>query len=68
MKKILVAIIAIIDGLFLVGATLMVTLGIIYATTINAEYLLLLLGPFPIAWIHKKFNNVCDRLNGGTDE
>lgn len=68
MKKILVAIIAIIDGLFLVGATLMVTLGIIYSTTISAEYLLLLLGPFPIAWIHKKLNIICDRLNGGTDE
>lgn len=68
MKKILVAIIAIIDGLFLVGATLMVILGIIYATTINAEYLLLLLGPFPIAWIHKKLNNICDRLDGGKNE
>ena len=58
MKKIKVAIIAIIDGLVLITAITATMLGLIYSTNISAEYLLLILAPAPAAWIHIKLSNL----------
>lgn len=67
MKKIKVAIIAIIDGLILVTAMTAVFLGIIYTTTISAEYFLLMLAPAPAVWLHTKLYKLCERLNDTQD-
>lgn len=64
MKKFKVATIAIIDGLIIIAAVVAAILGLIYATTISAEYLLLILAPAPAAWLHLKLNKICDRING----
>lgn len=64
MKKIVIAVIAILDGLLLVVATMAVVLGFIYATTISAEYLLLLLIPVPVYFIHRAAYRFCDKLQG----
>lgn len=64
MKKIKVAIIAIVDGLLIVTAIIACMLGLIYATTVSAEYLLLILAPAPAAWLHTKLSKLCDRING----
>lgn len=68
MKKFKVATIAIIDGLVIIAAIVATFLGLIYATTISAEYLLLILAPAPAAWLHSKFNKFCDKINGGIHE
>lgn len=64
MKKIVIAVIAILDGILLVAATMAVVLGFIYATTISAEYLLLLLTPVPVYFIHRAAYRFCDKLQG----
>ena len=63
MKKIKVAIIAIIDGLVLITAITATMLGLIYSTNISAEYLLLILAPAPAAWIHIKLSKLCDKIH-----
>ncbi len=64
MKKFTIAIIAIFDGLLMACATAAVMLGIIYATTISAEYLLLMLAPVPVWFIHRAAYRFCDKLQG----
>ena len=64
MKKIVIAVIAFLDGLLLVVATMAVVLGFIYVTTISAEYLLLLLIPVPVYFIHRAAYRFCDKLQG----
>ena len=64
MKKIKVAFIAIIDGLLIITAVTSAILGLIYSLSISAEYLLLMLVPAPVCWIHFKLNKVCDKING----
>ena len=68
MKKFIIAAIAIFDGLLLILATMSVILGFIYATTISAEYLLLLLAPAPVCFIHRAAYRFCDKLQGLGDQ
>lgn len=62
MKKFVIATIAILDGLLLAFTTTAVILGFIYATTISAEYLLLVLTPAPAFFIHRAAYRFCDKL------
>lgn len=64
MKKIKVAFIAIIDGLLIIAAVTATILGLIYSVSISAQYLLLMLTPAPVCWIHFKLNKICDKING----
>ena len=64
MKKFKVAFIAIIDGLLIITAVVAAILGLIYSISASAEYLLLMLAPAPVCWIHFKLNKICDKING----
>lgn len=64
MKKFKVAFIAVIDGLLIISAVVAAILGLIYSISASAEYLLLMLTPAPVCWIHTKLNKICDKLNG----
>ncbi len=68
MKKIKVAFIAIIDGLLIIAALVSTILGLMYSVSISAEYLLLMLTPAPVFWIHFKLNKICNKINGFTNE
>ncbi|MBR5491303.1 MAG: hypothetical protein IKV79_08550 [Oscillospiraceae bacterium] len=67
MKKIVIAIIAILDGLLMAAATTAVILSIIYATSIGPAYLLLALAPVPVYFIHRAAYRLCDRLQGSEE-
>lgn len=62
--KFKVAAFAIIDGILLICATVAFVLGFIYAVTITAECLLLILVPAPVIWLHTRINKLCDKLQG----
>lgn len=64
MKNIKVAVIAIIDGLLIIAALVAAILGLIHSVSTSAEYILLMLTPAPVCWIHTKLNKICDKLNG----
>lgn len=64
MKKTLLAVVAIFDGLLMIAAVTAFILGFIHSISTSAEYALLMLTPAPAIWLHFKINKVCDRLNG----
>ena len=63
MKKTLLAVAAIFDGLLMIAAVTAFILGFMHSISTSAEYALLILTPAPVIWLHFKINKVCDRLN-----
>lgn len=64
MKKTLLAVVAIFDGLLVIAAITAFILGFIHSISTSAEYALLMLTPAPVIWIHFRLNKICSRLNG----
>ncbi len=64
MTKFKVAILAIFDGLLLATATGATVLGFIHSISTSAEYILLMLTPVPVIWLHTRINKYCDKIQG----